>query len=274
MQEVENDGVENGRVENGRVENDGVENGRVENGRVENGRVENDGVENGGVENDGQFSKKKKGTKAGPRSRIPIRFWSDSCKMPVWVPAIHGSCRRSLWSPRVITEPSSSLSVAVSAFFAAVADTTTNQSGWTMNIRHRHQTLLYSHIYNKMSIKFIFKGIKFVLQRNRFLHLRVNEDVLDWSQLISHESTKMKTNGHVHMQLSSHLRMKTTTSSTISGNSSTVLRSWSEIGTSFSLSNWPENTWMLLARLFIVSYDSFWVFKCCRNNQRYYWCWK
>jgi len=58
-----------------------------------------------------------------------------------------------------------------------------------MNIRNEDQTLLYSDIYNKISVKFVFEGVKFVLQLNCFLLLRVNKNVLDWSQLISHELT-------------------------------------------------------------------------------------
>ena len=80
--------------------------------------------------------------------------------------------------------------------------------------------------------------------------------------------------GRVHMQLFSHLRMKITTSSIIFGNSLIVLCSWSEIGTSFSLSSWPASTCILFARFFITSYDSFWVFQCCQNNQWSYWCYK
>ena len=125
-----------------------------------------------------------------------------------------------------------------------------------------------------MSVKFVFEGVKFVLQHNCFLQLRVNRDVLDWSQLISPESTQMKMNGRVHMQLFSHLRMKITTSSIIFGNSLIVLCSWSDIGTSSSLSSWPVSTWMLFARFFIASCNSFWVFTCCQNNQSSYWCWK
>jgi len=93
-----------------------------------------------------------------------------------------------------------------------------------MNIRHEDQTLLHPDLY-KMSVKFIFEGIRFVLQLNHFLLLRVNKNVLDWSQLISHETTQMKMNGHVHIQLFSHLRMKMTTSSMMTGNSLMVLRS-------------------------------------------------
>jgi len=58
-----------------------------------------------------------------------------------------------------------------------------------MNNRNEDQTLLYSDIYSKISVKFVFEGVKFVLQLNCFLSLRVNKDVLDWSQLISHELT-------------------------------------------------------------------------------------
>ena len=58
-----------------------------------------------------------------------------------------------------------------------------------MNIRNEDQTLLYSDIYNKISVKFVFEGVKFVLQLNCFLLLRVDKNVLDWSQLISHELT-------------------------------------------------------------------------------------
>jgi len=58
-----------------------------------------------------------------------------------------------------------------------------------MNNRNEDQTLLYSDIYNKISVKFVFEGVKFVLQLNCLLFLRVNKDVLDWSQLISHELT-------------------------------------------------------------------------------------
>jgi len=68
--------------------------------------------------------------------------------------------------------------------------------------------------------------------------------------------------------------MKITTSSIIFGNSLIVLCSWSDIGTSSSLSNWPASTWMLFARFFIASCNSFWVFTCCQNNQSFYWCWK
>ena len=125
-----------------------------------------------------------------------------------------------------------------------------------------------------MSVKFVFEGVKFVLQHNCFLQLRVNRDVLDWSQLISPESTQMNMNGCVHMQLFSHLRMKITTSSIIFGNSLIVLCSWSDIGTSSSLSSWPASTWMLIARFFIASCNSFSVFTCCQNNQSSYWCWK
>ena len=138
--------------------------------------------------------------------------------MPVWVPAIRGSHRL-----RVLTKSYSSLLVTVSAFFAMVADTTANQSGCTMNIRLKDKTLLQD-IYMKMSVKFIFESVEFVLQRNRFLHLRVDKDVLDWSQLISHAYTQMM-NRHVHMQLFSHLRMKLTTSCMMLGNSLIVLRS-------------------------------------------------
>ena len=58
-----------------------------------------------------------------------------------------------------------------------------------MNIRNEDQTLLYSDIYSKISVKFVFEGVKFVLQLNCLLFLRVNKDVLDLSQLISHELT-------------------------------------------------------------------------------------
>ena len=77
------------------------------------------------TEDPGRASKKKKkesGTKTGTRISI-IRFRSNSCKMPVQVPAIHGSWWRSLWFPRVLTKSPSSLSMAVSTFFAMVADT-------------------------------------------------------------------------------------------------------------------------------------------------------
>lgn len=125
-----------------------------------------------------------------------------------------------------------------------------------------------------MSAKFVFESVKFFLQRNCFLHLRVNTDVLDWSQFISPKSTQMKMNGYVHIQLSSHLRMKITTSSMKFGNSPIVLCSWSDIGTSLSLTSWPASTCMLFARLFIASYDSFRVFRCCQNNQWSYQRWK
>ena len=58
-----------------------------------------------------------------------------------------------------------------------------------MNNRNEHQTLLYSDIYSKISVKFVFEGVKFILQLNCLLFLRVNKDVLDLSQLISHELT-------------------------------------------------------------------------------------
>ena len=58
-----------------------------------------------------------------------------------------------------------------------------------MNNRNEDQTLLYSDIYSKISVKFVFEGVKFVLQLDCFLFLRVNKDVLDLSQLISHELT-------------------------------------------------------------------------------------
>ena len=70
---------------------------------------------------------------------------------------------------------------------------------------------------------------------------------------------------YIHIQLLSHLQMKSTTSCKISGNSHIILRSWSEVGTSSSLLSWPASTWMLFARLFIASRVSPWVFKCCKT---------
>jgi len=80
--------------------------------------------------------------------------------------------------------------------------------------------------------------------------------------------------GYVHIQLSSHLQIKITTSFMRFGNSLIVLCSWSNIGTSLSLMSWPASTCMLFARLFIASYDSFRVFRCYQNNQWSYQCWK
>jgi len=42
-----------------------------------------------------------------------------------------------------------------------------------------------------MSVKFVLEGVKFFLQLSYFLPLRVNKDVLDWSQSISHERIHM-----------------------------------------------------------------------------------
>ena len=102
-----------------------------------------------------------------------------------------------------------------------------------------------------MSVEFVLEGIELVLQLNRFLLLRVNKDVLDWSQLISHE--RIQINLYIHIWLFSHLQMKLTTSSMITGNFLIVVRSCSEIGISLSLLSWPESAWMLFARLFIAS---------------------
>jgi len=60
-----------------------------------------------------------------------------------------------------------------------------------MNIRHEDQTLLCSDLYKKMSVKFVFEDVEFALQLSRFLLLRVHKDVLNWSQLISHEHILM-----------------------------------------------------------------------------------
>ena len=86
-------------------------------------------------------------------------------------------------------------------------------------------SLCYADLYIKISVDLVLEGIEFVLQLNRFLLLRVNKDILDWSQLISHEFTQIKTRGHVHFQFLSHLQMKLTTSSIISGNSLIVQHS-------------------------------------------------
>ena len=51
-----------------------------------------------------------------------------------------------------------------------------------------------------MSIKFVLEGIKFVLQFSRFLLLRVNKDVLDWSQLISHKRIQRLIHTHPTFQ--------------------------------------------------------------------------
>ena len=59
-------------------------------------------------------------------------------------------------------------------------------------------------LYIKISAKLVLEIIEFVHQFSRFLLLRVNKDILDWSELISHRSIQMKTNGHAHFQLLSH----------------------------------------------------------------------
>ena len=83
--------------------------------------------------------------------------------------------------------------------------------------------MLFSDLYKKMSVKFVLEGVKLVLQLSRFLLLRVHKDVLDWNQLINHEHVSMDL--YIHIQLFSHLQMKSTTSSKISGNSLIILRS-------------------------------------------------
>ena len=86
-------------------------------------------------------------------------------------------------------------------------------------------SLCYVDLYIKISVDLVLEGIEFVLQLNRFLLLRVNKDILDWSQLISHEFTQIKMCRHVHFQFLSHLQMKLTTSSIILGNSLMVRHS-------------------------------------------------
>ena len=77
-------------------------------------------------------------------------------------------------------------------------------------------------------------------------------------------------NSYVHVHFSSHSRMKSITSSTIPGNSFNVCCSSPELGTSLSLSSWPARILMLSVRLFIASWDSSWVLRCCQIYQSYY----
>jgi len=42
----------------------------------------------------------------------------------------------------------------------------------------------------------------------------------------------------------------------------------------WNLLSWPASTCMLIARLFIASYNSFSVFRCCENDQWSCWRWK
>jgi len=141
-----------------------------------------------------------------------------------------------------------------------------------MNIRREDQTLLCSDLYKKMSVKFVLEAVKFPLQLSRYLLLRVHKDVLDWSQ--QSVTNTFRWIDYIHIQLLSHLQMKSTTSFIMSGNSVIVLPSSREVGTLSSLLSWPASTWMLFARLFIASRVASWVFKCCKNNQQCYWHWK
>ena len=79
-------------------------------------------------------------------------------------------------------------------------------------------------------------------------------------------------NSYVRVHFSSHSWMKSITSPTISGNSFNVCRSSSELGTFLSLSSWLARILMLSVRLFIASWDSSWVLRCCQIYQSYYSC--
>ena len=77
-------------------------------------------------------------------------------------------------------------------------------------------------------------------------------------------------NSYVRVHFSSHSWMKSITSPTIPGNSFNVCCSSPELGTFLSLSSWPARILMLSVRLFIASWDSSWVLRCCQICQSYH----
>ena len=77
-------------------------------------------------------------------------------------------------------------------------------------------------------------------------------------------------NSHVPVQFSSHPWMKSIASPIIPGNSLIVWRSSSELGNFLSLLSWPARICILSARLFIASWDSSWVLRCCQIYQSYH----
>ena len=77
---------------------------------------------------------------------------------------------------------------------------------------------------------------------------------------------------HVRVQFSSHSWMKSITSPIIFGSSFIIWRSSPKLGTFLSLSSWPARICILSARLFIASWDSSWVLRCCQIYQLHYSC--